>query len=252
MAYDVRVGSFEGPLDLLLHLVETRKFNIWDIPVAEITEQYLDYLRQMQKLSLEVASEFVVMAARLLEIKSRMLLPRSPKPGEAEAEEADPRLALSQRLAVYRAFKYLAGHLSELEERRKPVWTRPRSVKSPEILRPAGPVSSVDALIEAWQRVLWRAFAENRPATVDRDELRIEDWVRAVTARLRRARALTFADLVGEKRNRARVVVTLLALLELMKERRVRCVQEVVFGDIWIAWIDEGVEKDGTRLDVSD
>lgn len=252
MAYDVRVGSFEGPLDLLLHLVETRKFNIWDIPVAEITEQYLDYLRQMQELSLEVASEFVVMAARLLEIKSRMLLPRSPKTGEAEAEETDPRLALSQRLAIYRVFKSLAGHLSELEERRQPVWTRPRLVKSPEILRPAGPVSSANALIEAWQRVLWRAFADNRPATVDRDELRIEDWVRAVAARLRRARALTFADLVGEKRNRARVVVTLLALLELMKERRVRCVQEVVFGDIWIAWIDEGVEKDGTRLDVSD
>ncbi|MDI3256181.1 MAG: segregation/condensation protein A [Kyrpidia sp.] len=254
MGYDIRVAAFEGPLDLLLHLIETRKLNIWDIPVAEITEQYLHHLRRMQELSLELASEFLVMAARLLEMKSRLLLPRPPRAEgeEDEEDEIDPRLALSRRLAAYRTIKHLAAVLGDLEQKRQWVWTRAPAVLSREWPGPAGPRASAETLVDAWRRVLWRAFSESRAATVDRDELRVGDWVQVLTHRLRRAGTLTFADLLGPYRDRGHVVVTLLALLELMKERRVRCVQEVVFGDIWIRWMGEGMDGGGTRHDGGD
>ncbi|MBX6394098.1 MAG: segregation/condensation protein A [Alicyclobacillaceae bacterium] len=238
MAYDIHLRTFEGPLDLLLHLIETRKLNIWDIPIAEVTEQYLQYLRQMQELSLEVASEFLVMAARLLEIKSRMLLPRPPRVEEdGEDEGEDPRLALATRLVEYQSFKRLAAVLADLERKRERVWTRPPMTFHHGLPVPAGPRESPDVLLEAFRHVLWRAFSEVRQARVDREELRVEEKIEEIERRVRRAGRLTFRELLGRRTDRGHVVVSLLALLELMKEKRVRCIQESVFGEIWIYWV---------------
>lgn len=253
MAYAIRLNSFEGPLDLLLHLIETRKLDIWDIPIAEVTEQYLGYLRQMQELSLEIASEFLVMAARLLEIKSRMLLPRPSKDGEGgEDESDDPRLALARRLAEYQTFKRLAAIFGELERTRERVWTRPPSRASGEFQPPRGPQASPDALAEAFRHVLWRAFADTPAVRVDREELSVEARADQVASLLRRKGGMTFREILGSRRDRAHIVVTLLAVLELMKNRRVRCVQEKVFGEIWIFWRKGGERTEGQSDDGGD
>lgn len=167
--YTVRIEVFEGPLSLLMHLLEKHKVDIYDIPIAVITEQYLDYLRQMEKFNMEVASEFIVMAATLLQIKSRMLLPKPLK--AEEIEEEDPRQELVNKLHEYRKFKQIAAVFEEMLQERSRVFTRLPQVFDIPVPLPEG--LTVEDLLRAFAAV-WESTVEDY-ALVAREEISVQE-----------------------------------------------------------------------------
>ncbi|WP_369414739.1 segregation/condensation protein A [Collibacillus ludicampi] len=243
MDIQVKLQAFEGPLDLLLHLIERAEVDIHDIPIAEITAQYLSYVEAMQELQLDVASEFLVMASTLLAIKSKMLLPRPVEltletDDQWQEEEEDPRIALMERLIEYKKFKQLAEELKQREEGRSHVYTRP-----PENLtvylpdddpNPVEGISLYD-LLDAFTQALARADEEEPQASVQRDEVSVKERVREIEEELRQKNGrLLFSSLLSRYRRRSEIIVTFLAVLELMKARRIRCVQDRLFSEIII------------------
>jgi segregation and condensation protein A len=227
--YQVRLPSFEGPLDLLLHLIKKSEINIYDIPISLITQQYLQYLDLMKALNLQVASEFLVMAATLIHIKSRMLLPPPETP--AEEEEEDPRADLVQRLLEYQQFKEAAGRLEERETVWREIFFRQAPSETREI-EPHLDLSGVSVfdLLDALQNVLKRTPS---PAlTMMVDELTVHEQMDWVLDRLRLQNGLLFAELFAGETTRLRVIVTFLALLELIRLKRVRVMQAELFGPI--------------------
>jgi len=226
--YQVKIESFEGPLDLLLHLIRRNQVNIYDIPIALITEQYLDYIRFMEALDLSVAGEFLVMAATLTYIKSRMLLPAAP---DEDEEEDDPRAQLVQQLLEYKRYKDAAAELSRRELLGRDVFIRPEVGASIE----EGALD-VDLfhLIAALRDVLRRRdIKEFHEVTLERVTLmdRIRDlWDRIQTAE----GAVDFVSLFGAHSSREEVVLTFLALLELIKSGMIRAYQHEVLGPVWI------------------
>lgn len=239
--YLIRLDSFEGPLDLLLHLVEKNEMDIYNIPVAEITDQYLSYIHAMQELQLDVASEFLVMAATLLAIKSNMLLPK-PEPLQLEDvfelvdEGEDPRRLLMERLLEYKKFKQLAYELQLRETRRSSVYTRPPGDLTPfvpdEEPNPVRGVSLYD-LLDAFRSALLKADERDEVAHVHRDEISVKDRSQEILACLHANQGqASFVSLLSRYRRRAEIVVTFLAILELIKNRRIRCVQSQLFSDI--------------------
>jgi segregation and condensation protein A len=229
----IKLESFDGPLDLLLHLIKRDEVDIYDIPIAHITHQYLETIQSMRLLDLEVAGEFLVMAATLMRIKARMLLPPSPLE-EAEEEGGDPREELVQRLLEYRKFKEVALHMREDEERRArahPKGYLPR-VESNEPL-PLKPISLFQ-LIDALRGVLARrpdaAVHEVMLPPVTTEE-KMEDIRRALTEGAGQVR---FVELVERARTRIEVIATFMALLELVRLGEVAARQYEEFGDIWL------------------
>lgn len=229
--YPVRLEFFEGPLDLLLHLIKKHEVNVYDIPIALITQQYLDYLDLMQELNLEVAGEFLVMAATLIHVKSRMLLPRAD-PTQEDVDE-DPRDALVRRLLEHQKFKAAAELLHERETIRSAQHGRPDGVvheiagESPE------PELEVDlfSLLTAFRGVLERAKQRTRvplPAEYIPIELRIEQLL----GRLSETEACGFEDLFADVDTRAGLIVTFLALLEMIRLKLVRVFQGGSFSPI--------------------
>ncbi|GAB7386211.1 segregation/condensation protein A [Bacillaceae bacterium] len=246
MAYRVKLENFEGPLDLLLYLIDKHELDIYDIPVALITEQYLQYIYVMQRLELDVASEFLVMAATLLEIKSKMLLPKKEETAfqpsldlHEEEEEEDPRAELVQRLLEYRRFKFAAQQLREKEVARSKVYTRPPEDLSPYLpAQEENPVKDVTIydLMDALRNVLTRIKEDEPAAKVHRDEISVKDRMQEMVELLRGAGGrLRFSQLFIGKKTRLEVVTTFLALLELMKNKQVECFQERLFGEIVIS-----------------
>lgn len=242
MAYVVRLEIFEGPLDLLMHLIEKNQVDIYDIPIAQITAQYLEYLETLEKLDLEVASEFLVMAARLLAIKAAMLLPRPNRPEEEareEMEEEDPRQELVQRLLEYKKFKEAAHYLQRLQREEERYWARSNNREMYEpffqeenLLAGVTLFSLVDALRQVLQRIVDEGGAEEG-ITLVRDEVTVRDKMREIMARLfLKPEGLPFTDLFAGQTKRSEVVVTFLALLELIKMGRVRAYQEGIFAPI--------------------
>jgi segregation and condensation protein A len=232
--YRVRLDVFEGPLDLLLHLIKKNEVEIVDIPIATITEQYLAYLTMMRDLSLDVAGEFLVMAATLTLIKSRMLLP--PSEDEEDEEEADPRAALVQQLLEYRRFREAALALSERPLLHRDVFVREPLADTEEV-DPAGEVPRLRVttweLLEAFRAVLKRARPESvHEVLVERVSLR--DRARALLRTLGVARSLDFESLFDDDATRSDIIVTFLALLELMKMGAVRATQADRCGPIVI------------------
>jgi segregation and condensation protein A len=232
-ALRVKLASFEGPLDLLLHLIRRDEIDIYDIPIAHITHQYLEMIATMRLLDLEVAGEFLVMAATLMRVKARLLLPPSPleEPGE---DGGDPRTELVRRLLEYRTFKEVAGTLREHEERRGKVHPKgylPR-YESTEPL-PLKPVSLFQ-LLDTLRGVLAKRGEEAvhevvlPPVTVEEKMLEIRAAVRQAWGQIR------FAEVVVGCRTRIEVIATFMALLELIRLGEIAARQYEELGDIWL------------------
>lgn len=232
-AIRIRLQAFEGPLDLLVHLIRKNKVDVYDIPIAIITRQYLDYLTLMEELNLDVASEFLVMAATLIHIKSRMLLPRPPAITEVDTLGEDPRDVLVRRLLEHERFKAAAELLHDRETLRSAQWMRPDS----RIEAIAGddyePELEVDlfGLLSAFQRVLDRA-RERPPVPLPREEQSLEQRIEQLLERLSVTAACGFDDLFDDTTTRADLIVTFLAVLEMIRLKLIRVFQSGHTGDI--------------------
>ena len=229
--YPVRLLNFEGPLDLLLHLIKKHEVNVYDIPIALITQQYLDYLDLMQEMNLEVAGEFLVMAATLIHVKSRMLLPR-PDPAQEDPEE-DPRDALVRRLVEHQKFKAAAELLHDREIQRSAMWPRADGPVAEVVGEAPEPEVEVDlySLMAAFRQVLERARA--RPKVIlPAEQMPIETRIEQLLARLSETEACGFEDRFADVQTRAGMIVTFLALLEMIRLKTVRVFQQGNFGPI--------------------
>jgi segregation and condensation protein A len=232
-ALAIRLDNFEGPLDLLLHLIRKNEVNVYDIPIALITAQYLDAVYLMQELNLDVAGEFLVMAATLIHIKSRMLLPRPETAAEAAGDEEDPRDALVRRLLDHQRFKAAAELLHEREELRSAQWQRPDERVAALAGDEYEPELEVDlfSLLAAFQSVVDRA--KHRPKVLlPPEQLPVEVRIEQLLARLSETEACGFDDLFADVQDRSGLIVTFLALLEMIRLKLVRVFQASSFGPI--------------------
>lgn len=227
--YRVKIDVFEGPLDLLLYLIKRNQLDIYDIPIALITEQYLEYIRIMKALDLTIAGEFVLMAATLMYIKSRMLLPSSIE--EEEEEEGDPRMELVHRLLEYKKFKEAAVRLSHQELLERDVFVRPaQEIEAKEGEIEAGLFHLIDALRDLLRRQKVEDLYE---ITAERVTLR--DRVRELWDRLQGVgEAVPFASLFTPFTSREELIITFLALLELIRGGILRAYQKDTFGPVWV------------------
>ena len=232
-AFPVKLEQFEGPLDLLLHLIKTHELNINDIPIALITAQYLAAIDLMQELNLDVAGEFLVMAATLIHIKSKMLLPRPETAAGVEGEEEDPRDALVRRLLEHQKFKAAAELLHEREQVRSAQWQRPDGRVAELAGEGYEPEIEVDlfSLLTAFQAVVQRA--RHRPnVLLPAEQLSVEARIDQLLARLSETEACGFDDLFADIDERSGLIVTFLALLEMIRLKLVRVFQSGSFGPI--------------------
>jgi len=234
-AIKIKLQSFEGPLDLLVHLIRKNKVDVYDIPIALITRQYLDYLGLMQELNLDVASEFLVMAATLIHIKSRMLLPRPETAAGEMEEEEDPRDALVRRLLEHERFKAAAELLHERETLRGAQWTRPDARVEALAGDEYEPELEVDlfSLLSAFKLVLERA-RERPPVPLPPEEISIETRIEQLLERLSETDACGFEELFEDVGGRPQMIVTFLALLEMIRLKLVRVFQSAQLGAIRI------------------
>ena len=244
MDVTIKLEGFEGPLDLLLHLIEQSELDVCEVPIARITDQYMAYLSAMREWELEIASEFLVMAATLLAIKSRMLLPRTD-PEEAARpdgeEEADPREELVERLLEYKKYKHLAEVLREFESRRSRVYTRPPadlSAYAPEE-NPVGNLTP-DDLFQAFVEVLSSRRKQPPVTRIVREEISVGRPHGGIApASFGKRRDGPLFPPSHQRATREQIVTTFLALLELMKMKRVVCRQEQLFDEIIIVAVGE-------------
>ena len=228
-ALEVFLEAFEGPLDLLLYLIRKQNFNILDIPLADVTRQYLNYVEQIRKHNLELASEYLLMAAMLIEIKSRMLLP--PKKSEDGKEPEDPRAELVRRLLEYERIKLAAGRLDSL-----PVLGRDFlrvQVMVEQSLTPRLPDVDPADLRAAWADILRRAKL-NQHHRITREQLSVREYMSVVLRRLQGRRFVEFQDLFDTTHGQAVVVVTFIAMLELCRERLLEVTQAEAFAPIYV------------------
>jgi segregation and condensation protein A len=232
-AIDVRLEHFEGPLDLLLHLIKKNEVNIYDIPIALITAQYLDAIQVMQELNLDVAGEFLVMATTLIHIKSKMLLPRPETAAGVEGEQEDPRDALVRRLLEHQKFKAAAGLLHEREQIRSAQWQRPDERVAAMAGDDYEPELEVDlfSLITAFQAVV-RRLQERPRVLLPPEEIAVEVRIEQLLARLSESEACGFEELFSDVQDRRGLIVTFIALLEMIRLKLVRVFQSSTFGPI--------------------
>ncbi|MEI3604695.1 segregation/condensation protein A [Pseudogracilibacillus sp. SE30717A] len=237
-SYQVKLDTFEGPLDLLLHLVNELEIDIYDIPVSEITEQYMNYVTAMQEIELNVASEYLVMAATLLEIKSAMLLPKKEIEYEDEYEE-DPRDELIARLIEYRKYKLAAEELKEKELEENQLYTRTPIQFDDQFINDYstnnGEVSIYDminALGNVLKRKQWRAPLETK---INRMEISIEQRMEEVLNLIIKSDHPIEFDQLFPFPNRTHIVTTFLAVLQLIKNNKIYCKQDVHFQPILIS-----------------
>jgi segregation and condensation protein A len=232
-AFPVKLSNFEGPLDLLLHLIRKHELDIHDIPIAVITAQYLAAIAFMQELDLDIAGEFLVMAATLIHIKSKMLLPRPETAAGVEGEQEDPRDALVRRLLEHQKFKAAAGLLHEREQLRAAQWVRPDRAVADIAGDDYEPELEVDlfSLMTAFQAVVQRA--KLRPKVLlPPEQLSVDARIEQLLARLSETEACGFDDLFADIDERSGLIVTFLALLEMIRLKLVRVFQSGSFGPI--------------------
>lgn len=227
-----KLPVFEGPLDLLLHLIKEHKIEIYDIPIFEITHQYLEYIELLKELNLEIAGEFLVMAATLIHIKSKMLLP----PDEEEKEEPveDPRSELVKRLLEYQAYKDSSRHLRKREDIWKNIFKREVSDKKDLEFEPEPMLfeANVFDLIHAFKRLLEKAPEQD--VEITRETLTVADRINFIVERLEKEDGVRFEDLFEEDFARLTLIVTFLALLEIIRLGLAKIYQEKAFGSIWV------------------
>jgi len=245
MEYKVILETFEGPLDLLLYLVDKSQIDIYEIPINEITDQYMDYLKKMGELDLEITGEFLVMAATLLEIKSRMLLPSKDKSSDVqqlEIEEADPRNELVRKLVEYKKYKLAAEKLGNLEMIQSKVYCKPKedfaffSSKNDKLEE-----MSIEQLIKAYKKLAKKATkkAVTNVVQIEQEEYSIKKCIMKIKDILRLKRRINFSQLFNKKPTRREVVSTFLSLLELIKDKYITVYQKNNFEDILISKLDE-------------
>jgi len=233
ISYEVKLDAFTGPLDLLLHLIRKHEIDIYDIPISLITQQYLEYLQLMKELNLSFAGEFLVMAAALVQIKSRLLLPQEMEVPTEEEEEEDPRSELVRRLVEYQQFKEVAGQLSEREKIWRDMFQRELDDVAPVRDVLMDDVSMFD-LVGALQEVLVRTEARVI-VDITPDTVTVQDRINGIVEQLEETPTITFLSLFDDAENRLLVIVTFLALLELVRMKLVRIFQGNMFGPIRIS-----------------
>ncbi len=248
MEIEYKLQVFEGPLDLLLHLIEKNKVDIYDIPIVIITEQYLEYVEQMQENDMDVMSEFLVMAATLIRIKSKMLLPKEEK---EEEEEEDPRAELVRRLLEYKMYKYAALELKDMELDasyhlyKKP--TIPKEVETyKEKIDPAVLVDgmTLNKLNDIFQSIMRKQVEKVDPirskfGTIEKEEINIEERMLQIREDVRGLKGISFRTLLEAQPTRMNIIITFMSILELMKIGAITIRQEEIFGDIVIDSLDE-------------
>ena len=231
--YKVRLEIFEGPLDLLLYLVKKDEVEIHDVAIERITKQYLSYMEAFKMLNIDLASEFVVMAANLMYIKSRTLLPRQDQPPEEEAEEDDPRWELIRQLIEYKKFKDAAGFLASRAEAQANVFAANPDPAVPPPPPNEFPELSIFDLIRAFQKVVARFDGAPLREIVD-DRWTVSDKIEYLLQVVPHGQPVRFLDLFTHASSRDEVIVTFIALLELMKLRQLRIDQDHLLGEIVI------------------
>lgn len=228
-----KINEFEGPLDLLLHLIKENKMDIMNIEIEHITDQYISYLNEQEKMNLEIASEYLVMASELIELKSKLLLP-NPKTDEESEEEIDPREELVNRLLEYQAYKEITKVLKEKEELRKEIYTKsPENIK--QYVEEETKLSSditLDDLVEAFKKYLERK-KESKPlkTKVTTNEISVSSRRLEIKSILKKRPKISFFELFPVL-NKEYVVATFLAILEMAKNKELRITQEKNFDDI--------------------
>lgn len=238
-----KLDKFEGPLDLLLHLIEKNKVSIYDIPIAEITDQYLEYVSHMEEESLDVISEFLVMAATLLDIKCRMLL---PKEVNEEGEEEDPRQELVAQLLEYKMYKYMSYELKDRQVEGEQVMYKKPTIPE-EVLGYVEPVNLDELLANVTLVKLNKVFREvmrrqvdkidpvrSKFGKIEKEEITLPDKLLYVTEYAKNHRKFGFRMLLEKQRSKTQIVVTFLAVLQLMKEGTIMIEQEQPFDEIMI------------------
>lgn len=255
MALSVKLEVFEGPLDLLLHLIEKDKIDIYDIPIADITDQYLEYVSAMDTQDLDVVSDFLVMAATLLDIKTKMLLPAEVN---EDGEEEDPRKELVERLLEYKMYKYISGELREQEEDAGFILYKEPTIPD-EVSKYVPPVDldelldgvNVYRLTKLFQMVMKKQKDKIDPvrskfSTVEREKFKVSDKIINIINYAAHKRKFSFVDLLEAQSGRVEIIVTFLAVLELMKLGRINLSQSGFNDDILIeaADIDEEDSED--------
>lgn len=241
MALEVKLEAFEGPLDLLLHLIEKNKIDIYDIPIVVITDQYLEYIRRMETEDMNVMSEFLVMAATLLDIKCRMLL---PKEVNEEGEEEDPRAELVQKLLEYKMYKYMSYELKDMQvDAGRSFYKEMTMPKEVEAFRP--PVDyeellgdmTLAKLNDIFKSVMRRQEdkvdpVRSRFGKIEKDEVNIDEKSAYVEGFIRTHRRFSFRELLEKQHSRMEVIVTFLVVLEMMKIGKITVEQESIDDEI--------------------
>ena len=248
MEYKVKIDEFEGPLDLLLYLIKEAKISIDNINVAEITEQYIDFIHNMEKLNLEIASEYLVMAAYLTFIKSRMMLPKASIDNEEIDYEENPEEKLKMRLKIYKLFKDIIPYFKEQEEERSNFITKIPTDLSNEFKLDSKEIiiadNTVYDLLSAFNKVLKR-YQLHRPikAKIKQQNITIDDRIVELRLLLKEKQSLRFIDIITSDSSKEFIVVTFLAILELAKNKLIYINQSELYQDIFINYIgEEGVE----------
>jgi segregation and condensation protein A len=237
MGYEVKLEIFEGPLDLLLYLIKKNEIDIYDIPIALITEQYLSHIKMMKSLNLDVAGEYLVLAATLVHIKSKMLLPSQEEDTNGQEEEADPRSELVKQLLEYQVFKEAAMQLDQRPLLERDVFKRGRT---DEDQYADGGKDEVDAelsvfeLIEAFYRII-STSEKTEFMEIDVETMSLAERINEILDRLNEKKKMTFTELMGGQTSRKSILYTFLAILELMRLRMIRVYQAGSFGVIRVA-----------------
>ena len=253
MALSVKLQVFEGPLDLLLHLIEINKIDIYDIPISLITDQYLEYIHKMQEQNMEIMSEFLVMAATLLRIKSKMLLPAEPKNEEVPE---DPREELVERLLEHKMYKYMALELKDRHIDASKSLFKGRTLPSDMVYEE--PPVDLDALVGDMDlQKLHRIFLDvlkrqedkidpirSKYGRIEQEEVSLSDRIDGLLDYGKAHGKFSFRQLLSKKRSKTYVIVSFLAVLELMKSGMIKIIQEDTFGDILIEMTGEGFIPD--------
>ncbi len=232
--YAIKLDIFEGPLDLLLHLIRKNEIDIYNIPIALVTEQYIRYLNIIKSLNLDLAGEYLVMAATLIHIKSKLLLPVPAEPSEEDSEE-DPRFELVKQLLEYQTFKEAAADLGKRPILERDVFVRSvplsEDIEKQDIEEDELIEVNIFELIEAFHLLVSR-IDKKELLEIDLETLSLTDIINDVMERLARDKNLTFDELIGEKKGRRNIIYTFLAILELIKLKMIKAYQTSAFGVI--------------------
>ena len=231
MSYEIKLDIFEGPLDLLLYLIKKNEIDVYDIPISLITQQYLDYIEMLRSLNLDLAGEFLVLAATLIHIKSRLLLPVEEDP--LIEDEEDPRAELVRQLLEYQAFKEAALQLDSRPVLERDVFTRSCPVAEPNSPEDIEVLAEMDVfdLVKAFQQIIAKLDKTER-MEFDVEKMSLADRINEIMDRLTKHKHLTFTDLIGERTDRRWILYTFLAVLELMKLRMIKAYQGESYGVI--------------------